>query len=115
MNKPAIGSPASRSSKAATEESTPPDMPTMVRGLRSRQLLQQRQGMAAPGEVVRDRLPDQRAAMARLRFLQLGRGHPQRAHDAFVEPAGRVVRDRLGGEGEAQVMAAVVVGRAFHW
>src|SRR5690606_28700179 len=32
MNRPASGSPASRSSSAATEESTPPDMPMMVLG-----------------------------------------------------------------------------------
>src|SRR3546814_10651180 len=31
MNRPAIDSPASRSSSAATEESTPPDMPTITR------------------------------------------------------------------------------------
>src|SRR5688572_1719101 len=111
MKSPAIGSPASRRRSAATEESTPPDMPTMVRGAlmaqaHSRQVLDQLQRLPAPRQEVGCRAPHQRATVARLRVLKLAGGHPQGADDAFVQRAGRVVVERLGGEGEAKIVTA---------
>ena len=69
-------------------------------------VLQQRQRMAAPGEVVVDDPPDQRAAVARRGVHQFGGV----IHSARTMPSSSVrvasVRNRFGGEGEAQVMAA---------
>ena len=61
--------------------------------------------MAAPAQVILDRLPHQRAAVAlrgRAKFLWR---HPQRTLDAGVQRTRGVVHDRLGCEGEAQVVA----------
>ena len=40
-------------------------------------------------------------------FLQFRGGHPQSLHDAFIQLARRVMLQRFGGEGEAQVVAAL--------
>src|SRR5688572_23858117 len=120
MNKPAIGSPASRRCNAATEESTPPDMPTMVlvcTALMSAcscqlahgcscQVLGQLQRVPVPRQEVRGCPPHQRAAVALLGRLQLAGRHPDRADDAVVQRARRIVPDRFGGKGETQVMAS---------
>src|SRR5690625_3971112 len=125
MNSPASGSPASRSSRAATDESTPPERPMMVRGVLIgigmgpvaatgkpgkasrgvRQLVQHGQGKAAPGEEIGSGAPDQGTAVPGAGLLQFRRTQPQGTDDAVVEVAARVVADRLAGKGEAQVMA----------
>ena len=82
------------------------------------QVLQEFQRLASPGEEIRYGAPDQRTAVASRFGLQLARGQPDGAKDAFVQRAFGVVPYRLGRESEAQVVSSLVFiqrGRGFHW
>ena len=93
MNSPAIGSPASRSSSAATEESTPPDMPTMIARRAhggSAQVLRAASSGAGAGQEIRHHAPDQRAAVARRTGACSSAGVSHSAlHDALVQRCDR--------------------------
>src|SRR5690606_30379069 len=128
MNRPTTSKPRCLSSQAATDESTPPDMPTTTRspapscaasGSASRPTagatpsdmavqavrirVDQLEREPLAGEVIVDRLHDQRAAMQVAARADLVCVEPDRPQDAAVERPRRLVRARVAGEGETQV------------
>src|SRR5690606_13882480 len=121
MNRPTTSKPRCLSSHAATDESTPPDMPTTTRspapsraggsGSRStgaatpsdmgvqavRIRVDQVEREPLAGDVVVDRLHDQRAAMQLAARADLVCAEPDRPQDAVVERPRRLVRARAAG------------------
>src|SRR5512147_1674960 len=103
MNRPTTSKPCSFSSHAATEESTPPDMPTTTLPLLMERapapsavekMLQDVEGMAVTRAVVRDAALDERTAVPMRFRCHLVRCQPQGAHDAGVECARGIVTEQ---------------------
>ena len=68
---------------------------------------QQIEGIALAGEQILDAAQDQRAAMSRLRGLDLIQCQPAGADDAFVEFAVGFPAAQLTGKGEDRLLFAV--------
>src|SRR5262249_3898457 len=110
MNRPITFQPACFRSSAATDESTPPDMPTTT--VSDMVVVPYQVEREAPvGQVILHALPDQAAAMTFPACLDLGRRHPQRAQDAGVERPARFMRPKFAGEGKAQISDVPVLAR----
>src|SRR5258708_32606893 len=106
MNRPMTSAPWRCSSMAATEESTPPDIPTTTRSRKGRPLPEvcdELEAMAPPRQIVLHAAQNQRAAMARPRTAYFVRRHPQRAHHAAGQGAPGIAGTHLAGERTAQV------------
>src|SRR5579859_7177731 len=83
MKRPTTSCPARLRSSAATEESTPPDIPTTTRsGIVLRQDLER---VAMPGEEIVDAFLHQRRAVLARSFLQLFRAQPVQADNLRVQ------------------------------
>src|SRR4051794_29610243 len=114
MNMPAIGTCARWSRSAATGESTPPDMPTMTDGVVlpsgrrrfRREPANRVEREAVAGEPVVDAREHHRASKPRGLGGNLLACQPERAHDAIVERAIRVMAQRHAAEREAHELAA---------
>src|SRR3990170_1761511 len=85
MNRPTTSWPARFSSSAATDESTPPDMPTTTFSRIA--LGQDLERKAPPGEEVLDALLHQRRAVLGAPRGELGRRQPGERDDLLVEPS----------------------------
>src|SRR3990172_8877580 len=112
MNRPVTSCPCCLSSSAATDESTPPDMPTTIFCLRAMVLeivVQQVQRVALTRKVIVDAGQQQMAALPRVAGADFRDRHPQRAHDAGVEfPSGFAFR-QAAGERKPQVRHAAAL------
>src|SRR5882672_5320095 len=113
MNRPDTSWPCCLSSKAATVESTPPDMPTMTRlpvmnsgGL----MVQNGEWVAAAGEIIVYTAYHQRRTVARGAAPDVTRGEPGGAHNAGIQRACGVMPGDFSGKCEPDVGYAVCRG-----
>src|SRR2546429_3700192 len=100
MNTPTTSKPCCFNSHAATEESTPPDIPTITRvrrNIRSRScdLGNKSDRPAPPRAVVVDTAKYERAPMSRFLSHQIFVAQPQRPDDADIERPLRVLTPRV--------------------